>query len=230
MKNVPMAARILAVTLLLSAVFPLGAQEMLTADQFFKQISERYAAIKDYQADVSVKAGKNAMSGTVIFKSPALMRMDFSQPVAQVMVYNGTSFLIYVPEYRAILVQETSGGVASASAVASGEGLRMMGRNYIVGYEKGPVAESLPGSESEKVIRLVLSRRSVAEGFRTITLSIDPARKLIRRMEGISHGGDLFIFDFTNIRLDTGIADTKFIYDAPSSANTFNNFLFSTSK
>ncbi len=230
MKNIPMLTRIFVAAAALSCAFPVAAQEMLTADQFFRQISERYAAIKDYQADLAVKAGKNEMAGSVIFKSPNLMRMDFSKPASQVMVYNGSNFLIYVPGYNAILVQETSGGTASAAAVASGEGLRMMGRNYIVGYEKGPVAENLPGSESEKVVRLILTRRTVAEGFRTITLSIDPTRKLIRRMEGISHGGDLVIFDFTNIRLDAGIADTKFIYDAPASANTFNNFLFSNGK
>jgi len=86
----------------------------------------------------------------------------------------------------------------------------------------------LPGAETESVVRLVLSRLSVAEGFRNIILSIDPARLLIRRMEGITLAGDQINYDFTKIVLDQDIPATKFIYDSPASANMYNNFLFSS--
>ncbi len=214
------------VLLILLAAAPVMAQDILTADKFFNQVSAKYSAIKDYSASVQVKAGKQTMAGTVIYKAPSLLRMDFTQPASQVIVYDGQSLVIYVPEFRAVLSQQT--GSAGAPTAATGDGLRMLGRNYSIAYESGPNAVPLPGAESEQVIRLVLSRLTVAEGFRTIVLSIDPSRLLIRRMEGTTLAGDLISYDFVGIKLDQGIADTKFIYDSPASANMYNNFLFSS--
>ena len=166
------------------------------------------------------------MTGTVIYKAPTLMRMDFTQPAQQVIVYNGQNLVVYIPEFRAVLSQQT--GSTSAAAGATGEGLRMLGRNYSAAFETGPTPVPLPGAESEMVIRLVMSRLTVAEGFRTITLSVDPVRMLIRRMDGVTLVGDKITYDFTDIRLDQGLPDTRFIYDSPASANVYNNFLFSS--
>lgn len=209
------------------ATAPAAAQDILTADKFFKDVSAKYSAIKDYEASVSVMAGKQAMAGTVIYKAPTLMRMDFSQPASQVIVYDGQSLVIYVPEYRAVLSQQT-GGTSSAAVAATGEGLRMLGRNYSISFETVPTPVPLPGAESESVVRLVLSRLTVAEGFRTITLSVNPETLLIRRMEGITLAGDPISYDFTGIKLDQGIPATRFIYDSPASANVYNNFLFTS--
>jgi outer membrane lipoprotein-sorting protein len=201
-------------------------QDILTADKFFKDVSAKYSAIKDYEALVNVIAGKQTMAGTVIYKAPSLMRLDFSEPASQVIVYDGQSLVIYVPEFRAILSQQTS--TTSSAAAATGDGLRMLGRNYSISYETGPTPVPLPGAEAESVIRLILSRLTVAEGFRTITLSIDPATLLIRRMDGMTLAGDLISYDFKKIVLDQDIPATRFIYDSPASANVYNNFLFSS--
>ena len=202
------------------------AQDILTADKFFKDVSAKYSAIKDYEASVSVIAGKQTMAGTVIYKAPSLMRMDFTDPASQVIVYDGQSMVVYVPEFRAILSQQTS--TTSSAAAATGDGLRMLGRNYSISYETSPTPVPLPGAEGESVIRLTLSRLTVAEGFRTITLSINPSTLLIRRMDGMTLAGDLISYDFKNIRLDQDIPATRFIYDSPASANVYNNFLFSS--
>lgn len=204
----------------------LMADDILTADKFFKDVSAKYSVIKDYEALVNVVAGKQAMSGTVIYKAPSLMRMDFSDPASQVIVYDGQSLVVYVPEFRAILSQQTS--TTSSAAAATGDGLRMLGRNYSISYETGPTPVPLPGAEGENVIRLTLSRLTVAEGFRTITLSIDPVTLLIRRMDGMTLAGDLISYDFKKIVLDQDIPATRFIYDSPASANVYNNFLFSS--
>ncbi len=219
----PVSAFILYLTLTISSAF---AQDILTADRFFKDVSAKYSVIKDYEALVAVTAGKQTMSGTVIYKAPTLLRMDFVNPASQVIVYNGQNLVVYVPEFRAVLSQQTS--ATSAAAAGTGEGLRMLGRNYSIAFETGPTPTPLPGSPSEMVMRLVLSRLTVAEGFRSIILSVDPVRLLIRRMEGTTLAGDVITYDFTGIKLDQGIPDTRFIYDSPASANMYNNFLFST--
>lgn len=202
------------------------SQDIMTADLFMRRLSARYAEIKDYEAELVVKSGRQTMKGTVVYKAPTLMRVDFSVPAEQVIVYNGDMLTVYVPELRAKLTQQT--GTTTTAAAASGEGLRMLTRSYSAVYESGPVPVPLPGAEGEMVIRLILSRLTVAEGFRTITLSVDPATMLIRRMEGVTLAGDLISYDYLNTRVNQGINDLRFLYDSPASANTFNNFLFST--
>ncbi|TFG82446.1 MAG: outer membrane lipoprotein carrier protein LolA [Spirochaetales bacterium] len=202
------------------------AQDILTADQFFGKVSGNYSTIQDYEAQVTVTAGKQIMSGTVIYKAPTLMRLDFTQPAEQVIVYNGQTLTVYVPELRAVLNQQTS--TTTGAAAASGDGLRLLSRNYSVSYQSGPAPVALSDSDPELVIKLNLSRKSVAEGYRTIILSIDPQRLLIRQMEGVTLAGDTIIYDFSAFHINQGIPDTRFIYDSPASANVYNNFLFST--
>ncbi|GAB1432973.1 hypothetical protein MASR2M29_15980 [Spirochaetota bacterium] len=201
-------------------------QEILTADAFFKSVSDKYSTINDYEALVNVTAGKQVMTAILIFKSPNLLRMDFSDPQSQVISYDGQNLVVYIPELRAVLTQQTTNSAAMGTATS--EGLRMLSRNYSIVYESGPAAVELPGAESERVIRLVLSRLSVAEGFRTIKLSVNPDKLLIRRMEGTTLAGDTIVYDFLQIKLNQGIPATRFVYDSPASANLYNNFLFSS--
>jgi len=76
------------------------------------------------------------------------------------------------------------------------------------------------------VMKLRLIRRFTSEGFREITLSINPETRLIRRIEGRTIADGDVRFDFTSINTNVGIPEARFIYDAPASANVYNNFLF----
>ena len=102
-----------------------------------------------------------------------------------------------------------------------------MRRYYTVAYESGQSAVPLDENSDEMVVNLLLSRRSAAEAFRTIKLSVDPSTKLIRRVAAVSSQDVDYIFDFHNYNLNVNISDQRFIYDPPSSANNYNNFLLS---
>ncbi|MBL8966341.1 MAG: outer membrane lipoprotein carrier protein LolA, partial [Spirochaetaceae bacterium] len=82
-------ARILGLVLALAAL-PAAAQDILTADQFFAQVSERYAQINDYEGRIAIQAGKETMSGVIAYRSPSFLRIDFLQPLDQVIVFDGT--------------------------------------------------------------------------------------------------------------------------------------------
>ncbi|GAB6277385.1 MAG: outer-membrane lipoprotein carrier protein LolA [Rectinema sp.] len=205
-----------------------GAQTLLTADQFFARLADKYSTVSDYQADVQITAGHQPMTGSLIFKSPTLLRIDFSQPADQVIVFDGKTLLVYLPQYRAVLRQDAGDqGVSLGSAtLASKEGLSLLRRNYTIGWEHSPNQEPLDPGSNEQVYRLMLSRKSVSEGYKNIRLSVSADTMLIRRLEGWTVSNDKIGFDFQNIRLNQGINEDKFGYDAPASANVYNNFLF----
>lgn len=212
----------------LSLCAAVSAQGITTASAYFKSISEYYASLKDYEADIEIKADKKEMAGKVSYKKPNLLRIDFSNPENQVIVFNGDMLTIYLPEASAVLQQtvQTESGAGGAS-LATAQGLSLMSRYYIVSYENTPEAVPLEHGSDEKVVKLTLSRRNSSEAFRYIKLAINPETKLIRRVEASTTKGELFVFNFMDYKLNSDITDQRFIYDAPSSANNYNNFLFS---
>lgn len=204
------------------------AQQILTANSFFQSVSQFYGTIKDYEATIHIRAVNTTMSGRVSFKRPSLLRIDFTNPDEQVLVFNGDLLTIYLPGPRAVLNQSvSSSGGASGANLATPQGLSLMSRYYTIAYETGQAPVPLEADSEEMVVRLVLSRKNTVEGFRRITLSVLPDSKLIRRIEGVTPTGEVYVFNFTNYALNQGIPDTRFLYDAPGAANNYNNFLYS---
>ena len=200
------------------------SQTIITAGDFFKKVSAYYATIKDYEASVSIVADKVSMAGKVSFKKPNLLRIDFTKPENQVIVFNGELLTIYLPDSSAILQQQVQGNTgANGASLATPQGLSLMSRYYTVAYETGQDPEPLEEGSDEQV----LYRRNASEAFRSIKLAVNPDTKLIRRVEAVTQRGEVFIFTFSGYALNQGIPDMRFVYDAPSSANNYNNFLFS---
>jgi len=214
-------------TLNLGSLF---GQEIVTAENYLRMVSEHYTTIRDYEANIMIRSGSSEMTGAVHHLSPSFLRIDFSRPADQVIVFNGEVLTIYLPELRAVLNQNIKSSSASGAGIASSQGLSLLSRNYVPSFVTGPNPELLDANSSERVVKLRLTRRSVSEGFREIILSINPDTKLIRRIEGRTIAEGEIRFDFTNIRTNQGIPEQRFIYDAPASANAYNNFLFRDSE
>jgi outer membrane lipoprotein-sorting protein len=197
-----------------------------------EMVSERYGAIRDYEANITIRSGTSDMTGTVNHLSPSFLRLDFSRSAEQVIVYNGETLTVYLPEYRAVLnqtINQSRRSSAAGAALASAQGLTLLRRNYVPSFVTGPAPVPLENNSGEMVVKIRLTRRSVSEGFREIILSVNNDTKLIRRIEGRTIADSEVRFDFSNIRVNQGIPEQRFIYDSPASANVYNNFLYGDS-
>jgi len=213
--------------ILISCFAHLYGQEIITAEKYLEMVSDNYSAIRDYEAVITIRSGNNDMSGNVSYLSPSFMRIDFTRPSGQIIVFNGDVLVVYLPEFRAVLNQNINRRPgASGAGMASSQGLSLLRRNYVASFVTGPNPEPLDSGSAERVIKLRLTRRTVSEGFREIILNINPETKLIRRIEGRTIGENEIRFDFTSIRLNVGIPETRFAFDTPPSANMYDNFLF----
>ena len=204
------------------------AQNITTASAYFKTISEYYGTIKDYEVDFEIKIEKNESRGKLSFKAPNLLRMDYTNPEEQVICFNGDMLTIYIKEpAEAVLQQQvTPGSAGNATNLSTPQGLSLMSRYYTVAYETCHNAEPLEEGSDEMVVKLVLTRKSASEAFRYIKLAINNDTKLIRRIEAVTPKGEEFVFDFFDYVLNQNLSEQRFVYDAPSSANNYNNFLF----
>lgn len=218
----------IVIILLLGGIVQLSAQNITTAASFFQSVSEYYGTIRDYEATMNITAGRSQMQGQVSFKRPNLLRIDFSNPKEQVILFNGDTLTIHLPGISSNLKQSVSSSSDQAGMnLATPQGLALLSRYYSVAYEVGQAPVPLSESNPEQVIKLILYPRNSSEGFRRIKLAIVPETKLIRQVEALTTQGQTFVFYFYNYSLNQNIPDQRFVYDAPSDANNFNNFLFS---
>jgi outer membrane lipoprotein-sorting protein len=225
--NMRQAFPLFVVFFVICGIFSSGAQEIITADRYLQTVSERYSSIRDYEARIAIRVGDSDMYGTISHLAPEFLRIDFSTPAEQVIAFNGDTLTVYLPGYRAILNQNVNRRPgAGGASLATSQGLSLLRRNYVPAFVTGPEPVSLDGDSPEKVVKLRLTRRSSAEGFREILLDINPNTLFIRRIEGRTISESTVRFDFSDIKINQGIPENRFIYDSPASANLYNNFLF----
>jgi outer membrane lipoprotein-sorting protein len=206
--------------------YPGRAQEIVTAERFFDTISAQYGRVEDYQAKIVISQSNTTMEGTIFYKKPNLMRINFTTPRDQVIVMDGEVFAVYVPQQSVILTQKlkkhSSGSLAT---MASQQGLNLFKKGYSIAYLVGPEAVPLDEKNPEKVKKLKLEWRSTDEGFREIEMSIGE-NGLIRRLVGVTANFETFTYDLTDLKINQNIPEARFKYDFPPSAYQINNFLF----
>ena len=214
-----------------SIIFPAVSQEIVTAEKYLEFVSERYAGIQDYEAKVIIRSDSTDMTGKLSFLDPNFLRIDFTEPAEQVLVFNGEVLTVYIPRLRAVLNQSVapmrrSNTPAGGVSLATAQGLQLLRRGYVPTFVTGPDPVPLDERSRESVVKLRLTRRVASEGFREIILCIDPQTLFIRRIEGRTIADALVRFDFTDVKLNVGIPEQRFVYDSPATANLYNNFLF----
>ncbi len=218
-KNLLLTALII---LLLPTV--LSAQE--TATQYFDSISRHYGQVEDYSAILRIVREETEQVGEISFKSPNLLRIDFSEPKEQVLNINGDELLLWVPALSVTFVQKLkSHNSASLATMASEQGLTMLKRNYSIGYEAGPDPVSLDEGSPEMVIKLNLNWRTSNEGFRELRIAVGE-NNMIRRITGVTTNHEVIQYDFSEIVVNKGIPDSRFLFDSQPEGNTIHNFLF----
>ncbi|MFP4212169.1 MAG: LolA family protein [Alkalispirochaeta sp.] len=203
-----------------------SAQEIQTASGFFDQVSDRYGEIEDYTADLTITREEDTSIGFLEYMVPNKIRIDFEEPPEQVLVSDGELLQAYIPQYNVVLQQSLRRRTDEALVtMANEQGLHLLKQNYSIAYLDTPEVVPLEEDSDEMVTKLQLNWRNSNEGYRQLIISIDEDL-LIRRIIGITANYEEIQFDFANVRINQGIPERRFDYEAPSSANNFENFLF----
>ncbi|MBI9099325.1 MAG: outer membrane lipoprotein carrier protein LolA [Spirochaetaceae bacterium] len=220
-----MRKAILISFLLVFPVLSSWAQE--TAEKFFSSVSEQHGDVSDYQAFITITKGNDVQSGDLLYKTPNLLRIDFAEPEDQVLIVNNELLELYIPKFRVSFKQTLKKhNQATLASMVSDQGLKLLKRNYKIGYLIGPDPVPLEDDSPEMVVKLKLTWMSQTEGFRELEMSINPDDKTIRRIIGVTGSFETIQFDFEKIDTLTTIPDTRFVYESPSEGNSIENFLF----
>ncbi len=217
---------IVLISLTIFSVSFLSAQNLLTAEDYFDSISEYYGIVNDYEGDLKISYGDSDMEGTIYYKSPNLIRIDFTSPSDQVICSDGIELKIYVPHLATALVQELKKhSQTTVATMASEQGLQLIKLGYSISYLIGPDPVALEDESLEMVRKLKLEWRTIDEGFREIQMSVGE-NNLIRRMTGVTKDFEKFELDLTGLKVNQNIPSARFEFDIPSDVSVTKNFLF----
>ena len=200
------------------------AGEIVSAEKFFGNLSAGYGKVKDYEATIAITQGKTTSRGKLSYKSPLYLHIDFDDPAKQVLNFDGEKLTFYSPANEVILEQRYKKKTpAQVEALATVQGLTIMQRNYSIAYLSGPTPVPLEDGSRENVVKLKLTSHG-STSYSQLIVSVKDS--LIRRVEGTQSSGDKVVMDFTNIRTNQGVPDSRFAYDAPPYANVIQDWLF----
>ena len=224
-----MSARTLSIIgiLLVFAAGAAGSQEILSAEKFLDAVSKQFGAITDMEADISFTQGTgNAWRGTLSYRTPLYLRIDFTNPKGQYIAIDAEQLVIYVPSLNVVMVQalkRRSSGQLSEMVTA--KGLGMLSRNFSVAWATGPDPVPLDDGSPEMVYKLKLTPRVASTGFRSMVLSVTRDR-VFRRLEGVRADGERQALDYLGVRINQNLPDQRFRIDTPPDANIIPDFLF----
>ncbi len=187
-----------------------GAQDIVTAQSYFERVSEAFGSVKDYTCALTITRTDTITSGRLYYKSPNLLRLDYTVPANQVVLMDGKKLQIYIPSQNLILEQDLRSRSASElETMASSRALRLLSEGFDISYLDTPEPVPLSPGSSEQVVKLKLTRRLSREMYREIVISISE-NKLIRRMQGVLEDHSEIVMDYANIRVNQNLPDSRF--------------------
>ena len=203
-----------------------AAQEIVTASEFFETVATNYAAIETYAAQMAWNDDGNTMRGSLVYKRPNLIRIDFEQPEDQWLIFDGDQLMVYIPALNTVLLQDLRDSPNTAQVgVVTAEGLAIMRRNYDVTFLESAQPVPIDEGSSLLVTKLRLERRGVTEGLREIVLSVDE-NGFIRRMLATKVNWGQAQLDLSEIQINQLIPDSLFEEDFDPSASVDEDFLY----
>jgi len=210
--------------------------ELVSAKDLLQKLSILFKTnVKDFEADVKWIQDKDTQKGTLFFKNPQKLRINFTDPSKQVICSNGYMLWVYIDYLNLILKQE----ILSKDKTKSDDGKTQTVINPIlinpVGYDRfltdyaieyNEIKTQVDYKDGSKVYQFKLFRwRSSKSGFNSILLTVSANDGLVRRVEGVTTAYRRVVLEIDNIKLNKNIGDLVFNYEPPAHANTVDNFI-----
>lgn len=217
-------------------LFLYSQDDLISAKDLLQKLSANFkASVKDYEADIKWIQDKDTQKGTIFFKNPQKIRINFTDPSNQVICSNGYMLWVYIDYLNLILKQEilqkdkVKGDDGKTQTIVNPLLLNPMGYDrFLTDYaiEYNETKTQVDYKDGTKVYQLKLFRwKSSKSSFNTILLTISASDGFIRKVEGITAAYKKIILEIDNIKLNKNISDLTFNYEPPAHANTVENFI-----
>ena len=215
---------ILAIVLLIFVPCIMGYPykfDFITVNDIVKQIKKAFSDVDSYQASfvmISDRIGKRqTQSGTIWYKSPHYLRVDFDSPYGQRIVSDGNQVWIYIPSLNIVAEQDLNSG--TLFSVGTGPGLNRLFSKYHYRFD----GKEQPREESNnRYYVLFLKQKETRSGFRTLKLWVNE-QYFITKAYGETASGKNITLEIKNVTTKVDVKKGFFKFDPPSNARIIKN-------
>lgn len=177
-------------------------------------VQQRYERIRDFRADFTheyaggVLGRKTVERGEVVIRKPGRMRWTYTSPERKVFVSDGVKLYSYVPADRQVYVASVPGGEQASTPALFLAGQGNLTRDFTVTSVEAP--KELAGT-----VAIELTPRKAEREYESLVLVVDRESLQWRRLVTRDRQGGTSTFSFTNLRENTGVPDSEFVFKIP---------------
>jgi outer membrane lipoprotein carrier protein len=193
---------------------PASARQPGDAQTLAAAVQQRYERIRDFRADFTheyaggVLGRKTVERGEVVIRKPGRMRWTYTAPERKVFVSDGVKLYSYVPADRQVYVASVPSGDQASTPALFLAGQGNLTRDFAVAAAPAPA--DLAGTAA-----LELTPRKTEREYESLVLVVDRASLQWRRLITRDRQGGTSTFSFVNLRENTGVSDSEFVFKIP---------------
>jgi outer membrane lipoprotein carrier protein len=194
----------------------------LSLEQLSQRMQEMYEKTADLKArfiqEVTIESMKKTEreEGTVTFKNPRMMLWDYQKPKTKKLVINAQKAWLYIPEDRMVYVQNAEEVYRSRMAVRFLSGIGKLPEDFQIRFSNDSPLDK------EGNYRLSLTSRETGSGIDRLDLTVDGKTFQIIECRFEDTFGNATRLRFSDIRLNTGVSDKFFTFQAPDGVEIVN--------
>jgi outer membrane lipoprotein carrier protein len=216
-------ARLVSYTLALCvlALSPGAAQTSMEGEALARAVQRHYDTVRDFTADFEQAYVGGALKrrtvekGTVAIRKPGRMRWDYTTPETKQFISDGQRIYFYVPADKQVRVSAMPGADKAPTPI-----LFLAGRGDLLRDFR--VEETAPPAGDANTRALKLEPKQPEPEYTSLTLVVDATTFQMRQLIVVDTQGGSSTFTFRNLRENTGVADSRFVFRIPRGVDVIN--------
>ena len=206
---------------LLSLPCPAFSEELQSVGDVVQKLQSAYEKTKDLKADfvqeATIKSIKKTEreEGKVFFKNPKNMSWNYSKPQGKKLVINSQAAWLYLPQEKVVYTQKSDSIFQSKFLINFFAGAGKLQDDFTIKYAE-PKALDKNGN-----YLLILTPREKTIACNLVKLTIDKDNSYILQVSFDDVMGNSTTLKFSNISINTGLAQKMFQFRAPAWVQVF---------
>ena len=186
-----------------------------TPVELAQTLQKKYDGIRDFSSDFvhSYRGGvlrkQLSEKGRLLVKKPGKMRWEYTAPEAKTFISDGLKIYSYIPADKQVLVTSVPKDDAATTPALFLAGKGSLTRDFAVS------AGTVPEGFASGTRALKLIPKTPQPDYDSLILLIDPSTLTLRGMITSDPQGGTSTLAFTNLKENTGVADTEFVFNIP---------------
>jgi outer membrane lipoprotein carrier protein len=218
-----MNARQIIITTLLAVLClaPCAEGERFSLEEVIAHVQEKYDRTQDLEARFVQKAVISSMNQTIIeegpvyFKKPRRMLWDYTAPSEKKLVINPEKAWLYMPEDNLAYIQDTEKLFSSKMTIRFLAGIGKLKEDFHIAFHPEHQVDEKGN------YRLCLTPRTGDMGIDKLFMTIDKGSFLVMSFSFTDIVGNTTALAFTNMKTNTGLTDSTFLFTPPPGVEIF---------